>query len=238
MWASAPFEVHAVLVHAMQLGRAIETVPGHPRVRGDSLEARRGRYSFRGLLNSVGRRFSPNPESEAVRTTISLSASPESVWKALRFYEEVPDRPGLLLFILLPRPIRSEGEKTRVGASVRCVYDGGHIVKRVTVAEPDRLLRFEVLEQDLGIEHCVSMGEGSYEIRSAAGGSEVCLTTHYRGHLRPRALARPFERMLAHRVHRHILEGMRAALGAPAPERAIGDALGTDTQAISSALES
>jgi len=183
----------------------------------------RSTYRLRGLIDTIGRWFSPNPRGEAVTTAVSLGASPEAVWKALCFYEDVPDRPSLFLLSILPRPIRSEGEKTRVGAKVRCVYDGGHLVKRITAAEPAHRLRFEVLEQRLGMENCVSMGEGSYEIRPANGGSEVLLTTSYRGHLRPRFLWRPFERSFAHGVHRHVLAGMRAMLGASAQERAPSD---------------
>jgi Polyketide cyclase / dehydrase and lipid transport len=175
-----------------------------------------GRFALRGFVDSVGGWFSPNSENEAVTTTIRLSAPPELVWKTLRFYEEVPKRPGALLLVLLPRPIRSEGDKTQVGASIRCVYEGGHMVKRITASEPGHLLHFEVLEQNLGIENCVSTSEGSYKILPKGIGSEVLLTTHYRGHLRPRLLWRPLERLLAHHVHRHILEGMRSAL--PAPE--------------------
>lgn len=172
----------------------------------------RGKFTLRGLVDSLGRLFAPNSESEAVTTRTWLDARPDIVWKTLRFYEEVTKRPGVFLLALLPRPIRSEGEKTRVDASVRCVYEGGHMVKRITAAEPEHLLRFEVLEQHLGIENCLSTGEGSYEILPAQNGSEVLLTTHYRGHLRPRSLWRPFERIFAHQIHRHILEGMRAAL--------------------------
>jgi hypothetical protein len=180
----------------------------------DNAEPQPPKYSLRVLVDGVGRWFSVNPESEAVTTKIWLDASGDAVWTALRFYEDVPERPGLFLLAFLPRPIRSEGEKTRVGARVRCEYEGGHLVKRITAAEPGQLLRFEVLEQKLGLENCVSMGDGSYEIRPMDGGSEVLLTTHYRGHLRPRWLWRPFERFLAHRVHRHILEGMRTLLHA------------------------
>ena len=180
---------------------------------------RRDGFGLRALVDRLGGWFPPNPRSEAVVTTIRLDAAPELIWKTLRFYEDVPKRPGLFLTVLLPRPIRSEGEKTRVGASVRCEYEGGHLVKCITVAEPGHLLRFEVLEQKLGIENSVSMGEGSYEIRAAEGGSEVLLTTHYRGHLRPRFVWRPFERFLAHHVHRHILEGMKTLLTAAAGER-------------------
>ena len=167
---------------------------------------------LRRLVNDVGAWFPRNSSREAVTTRIRLDAPPEAVWKVLRFYEEIPNRPGPFLSALLPLPVRSEGEKTRVGASIRCIYEGGHLVKRITVSEPPHLLRFEVLEQNLGIENSVSMGEGSYEIQPREGGSEVLLTTQYVGHLRPRFLFRPVERMLAHHVHRHILEGMRTLL--------------------------
>ena len=70
---------------------------------------------------------------------------------------------------------------------------------------------------------CLSLSDGVYEIRAVPGGSEVALTTRYRGHLRPRALFRPLERRLTHEIHGHILAGMRTALEAaaaqPAPAR-------------------
>ena len=61
------------------------------------------------------------------------------------------------------------------------------------------------------------MTGGSYEMSDHPGGSELVLTTRYRGHLRPRWLWRPLERFLAHRLHRHILDGMRAALEPSVP---------------------
>jgi hypothetical protein len=179
----------------------------------DASSLQQGRHGLRRLLNGAGAWFPRNSEREAVTTEIRLDASAEAVWKALRFYEEIPNRPGPFLSALLPLPVRSEGDKTTVGASIRCIYQGGHLVKRITVSQPPHLLRFDVVEQNLGIENSVSMGEGSYEIRPCAGGgSEVLLTTHYIGHLRPRFFFRPVERMLAHHVHRHILEGMRTLL--------------------------
>ena len=178
----------------------------------DASSLQQGRLGLRRLLNAVGALFPRNSEREAVTTEIRFDASPEAVWKALRFYEEIPNRPGPFLSALLPLPVRSEGEKTTLGASIRCVYQGGHLVKRITVSVPPQVLRFDVLEQNLGIENSVSMGEGSYEIRPRVGGSEVLLTTHYIGHLRPRFFFRPVERTLAHHVHRHILEGMRTLL--------------------------
>ena len=170
------------------------------------------RVSLRHLVSRVGLLFPRNARSEAVETALHLEATPEAVWQSLLFYEEVPRRPLWFLRVFLPRPIRTDGEKMRVGATVRCSYDSGHLLKRITAVEPARLVRFDVLEQRLGVESCVSMSHGSYEIRAVTDGSEVVLTTHYCSHLRPRVLWRPFERWLAHRLHRHILDGMRVAL--------------------------
>lgn len=172
------------------------------------------RLGLRNLASRVGLLFPRNARSEAVETALYLDATPEEVWQGILFYEEVPRRPPWFLRIFLPRPIRTDGEKTRVGAIVRCTYDGGHLVKRITAVEPAHFMRFDVLEQHLGVEHCISMSQGSYEIRATEDGSQVVLTTHYRSRLRPRRLWRPLERRLAHGVHQYILDGMRAALPA------------------------
>ena len=175
-------------------------------------EVSRPRANVRSVASRVGLLFPRSARSEAVQTGLYLHAAPEAVWRGILFYEEVPRRPLWFLRIFLPRPIRTDGEKTRLGAIVRCTYDGGHLLKRITAVEPARLVRFDVLEQGLGVEDCVLMSRGSYEIRPAGGGSEVVLTTHYRSRLRPRWLWRPLERSLAHQLHRHILDGMRTAL--------------------------
>ena len=179
--------------------------------------------SLRRLASRVGLLFPHNPRGEAVETALHLNATPEEVWQGILFYEEVPRRPLWFLRIFLPRPIRTDGQKMRLGAIVRCTYDGGHLLKRITAVERARLVRFDVLEQRLGVEDCVSMRQGSYEIRAAEAGSEVLLTTRYHSHLRPRWLWRPLERCLAHRVHRHILDGMRAALAICAAEPDVGE---------------
>ena len=166
----------------------------------------------RSFVDWYGGLFAPTRAVEEITTRMQLPAPPERVWASLKFYEEVPSRPGPLLRIGLPAPVRSEGDKLRVGGTVRCVYEGGYVLKRTTATEVPNVLRFEVLEQRLGLERCLSLSDGVYEIRAAPGGSEVALTTRYRGHLRPRRLFRPLEHRLAHEIHGHILAGMRTAL--------------------------
>jgi len=183
-----------------------EIVSGGP-LQG-ALVARR-HLSLRAALDRLAQWFPRTTRREAVTTTLRLEVPRAHAWEALRFYEDIPTQPSALLRFILPTPIRSEGQKLQPGGLVRCTYEGGHLIKRVTVADPPGLLRFEVVVQDLGIEHCISLAEGSYEIREGATGCEVLLTTAYRGHLRPRFLWRPVERALAHAVHLHILQGMR-----------------------------
>jgi hypothetical protein len=165
--------------------------------------------------------------SEAVATRVHCDASPETVWKRIIFYEEVPGRAPFLLRVLLPRPVRTEGDKSAVGGMVQCTYKAGDLVKRITAVEPPCLVKFEVIEQRLGIEGCVIALGGSYEIRQCGDGADVVLTTNYRAYLRPRGLWRPLERLLAGQLHTHILNGMRADVphGAAAMRRAAMECL-------------
>jgi hypothetical protein len=173
------------------------------------------------LLARVGRLFPRNETDDDVATKTHFAASPETVWRGMIFYEEVPRRPTTLLRMFLPLPVRTQGEKTRVGATIECTYDGGYLEKRITAAETARFVRFEVLVQKLGIEDCISMQGGSYEYRAMDGGTDVVLTTGYRGHMRPRWLWRLFEHFLAHRLHHHILDGMRVTIEAFASPSAV-----------------
>ena len=158
----------------------------------------------------VSRLFARSPLKETVATRIRLDGSSETVWNHLLFYEEVPGRPPFPLRMLLPHPVRTEGIKTRVGATVRCVYSGGHLVKRITHVEPPHFLQFEVVEQDLGIESCILTLCGSYTLSACGPTTEVTIMTNYHAYLRPRYLWRPLEAFLIHQLHSHILRGVGA----------------------------
>lgn len=138
-------------------------------------------------------------------------------------YEEVPRRPPFPLRALLPHPVRTVGDKARVGGTVRCVYQAGDLVKRITTVEPASLLQFEVVEQNLGVENCILTLGGSYRISPCGDEADVVLITNYRAYLRPRPIWRPLELFLVRQLHCHILGGMRAAL--PHQELAAGSIL-------------
>jgi hypothetical protein len=134
------------------------------------------------------------------------------VWNHIMLYEEVPGQPPFLLRARLPQPLRTEGDKSRVGAMVRCAYREGDLVKRIVSVEPPYFLQFEVVEQRLGIEGCTLTRSGSYQIHPCGDATDVLLTTNYRAYLHPRFIWRPLEAVLVGQLHNHILDGIRRAI--------------------------
>lgn len=179
---------------------------------GAKQTARGAREPIRQLYGLVGRLLAGEAVGETVATERHFDFCPEAMWESKMFYEELSGKPPLLLRALLPCPIRTEGDKTRVGAMVRCAYSTGDLFKRITAVEPPYFLQFEVTKQHLGIEGCVEAVDGSYRIRRSAGGSEVVLTTNYRAYLRPRWAWRPLERLLVGTLHGYILDGILASV--------------------------
>lgn len=150
-----------------------------------------------------------NEETTSVHTRMTFAARPEQVWNRLMFYEQIDGRPPLLLRLLLPVPTGTEGRKSRIGDEARCVYEDGHLIKRITDLETGRRYRFEVVEQALSIGRGVKLAGGGYTLREVpGGGTEVTLATHYVSPARPRWLWRRIEAAVCHGLHRHILRSM------------------------------
>jgi hypothetical protein len=148
----------------------------------------------------------------SIVTGMRISASPGDVWEGLMFYEQIPERPPLHLRLLLPEPLRVEGLRSAVGDEARCVYDRGHLLKRVTGIDPGRRYEFAVVEQSLVIGRGIRLTGGSYTLLALAGGStRIELETRYVGSVRPRRLWTPLEAAVCHAFHRHILGAMRRA---------------------------
>jgi len=160
-------------------------------------------------------------QSVIVVTRIDVDATPERVWNSLVFYEGLDEAPPLYLRMLLPRPIRTEGAKSAVGDQATCLYQGGHLLKRLTKVEPHRLYEFLVVEQRLNLGGGVQLSGGCYALRELAGGhTELSMTTRYTCPNRPRWLLQPVEEAVCHLFHRHLL----GAIKRKAESRAARDA--------------
>lgn len=149
-------------------------------------------------------------ESTSIVTRMDFAAAPGQVWDGLMFYEQIDERPPLLLRLLLPLPIRTDGAKSAIGDEATCLYEGGHLLKRVTQIDPLRHYGFEVVEQQLAIGRGLLLTGGSYVLRELpAGHTEVAVTTRYLSRKRPRWLWHPVEAMVCHLFHRHLLRAIR-----------------------------
>ncbi len=150
-----------------------------------------------------------------VTTRVHFAASPAQVWEAMKFYEAIETRPPLLLRLLLPEPIRTEGGPPAVGRDVECTYKHGRLVKRITRIEHCDVYEFEIVEQELSVGGGISLAGGSYALRELAdGGTQVALQTRYVSSRWPRWLWSRLERVVCHWFHRYILRAMRRSIEA------------------------
>jgi hypothetical protein len=141
---------------------------------------------------------------------MTFAAPPEQVWQGLTFYEELGGRPPLHLRLLLPVPIGNEGRVSEVGDEATCLYEGGHLLKRITRIERDDLYEFEVAEQTLSFGGGMRLSGGRYTLRELPGGqTEVAVETRYRSTKWPRWFWKPLERMVCRWFHRYLLGAMR-----------------------------
>ena len=128
------------------------------------------------LRDSTGTATQPS----SIVTRMSFAASPVQVWKGLLFYEEIGGPPPTHLRLLLPVPIRTEGKVSEVGGEAMCLYEGGHLLKRVTRIEPGQFYEFEVAEQALSVGGGMRLSGGRYTLRELADGlTEVAVETRY-----------------------------------------------------------
>src|SRR5207245_2048725 len=108
------------------------------------------------------------PVVAEVRTGLTFRASLGKAWDGILFYEQVEHEPPWLLTLALPRPVRAEGSKAKVGDVQRCIYENGHLIKKVTRCEPGRELAFAVLEQHLHFERDVRYLDGTFRLEPLA----------------------------------------------------------------------
>ena len=150
------------------------------------------------------------PQASSIVTRMNFNASPEQVWRGLLFYEEIGGRPPTHLRLLLPVPIRTEGKVSEVGGEAMCLYEGGHLLKRVTRIERGHFYEFEVAEQSLSVGGGMRLSGGRYTLRELPDGlTEVAVETRYTSTKWPRWFWRPLERMVCHWFHRYLLGAMR-----------------------------
>lgn len=148
--------------------------------------------------------------ASTVVTRMTFDAPPAKVWKGLVYYEEIRERPPLHLRLLLPVPKGTEGKKSQVGSEAKCLYEGGHLMKRTTNVEEGKVYEFIVAKQALSVGGSMRLSGGRYTLEELPGDrTEVSVETRYTSSKWPRWFWKPLETMVCHWFHRFLLRSMR-----------------------------
>lgn len=148
------------------------------------------------------------PENSVV-TKFIFNSPPEKVWNELVFYENIKKKKPLQLRLLLPVPIRNVGDISKVGDETICLYDGGHMRKRITQILKNELYEFEIMEQELSLKLGIKLLGGHYKLQRLPGGrTEVTAVTNYDSYMLPRWIWRPVEFSVCHWFHNYLLNSI------------------------------
>lgn len=167
--------------------------------------------------------------TEVVTTSAVIDASAADCWESLQYYEEVEHEPPLILRIGLAHPLNTRGLCRDVGDVRTCLYNKGHLTKRITESRPGERLAFAVIDQAIGYERDVTLIDGAFDFEAIDDDRcRVTLTTRYEPHLGPRIAWRFGEHFAVHTLHEHVLEGMRREVTERAMQRDVATAGGAD----------
>ena len=147
--------------------------------------------------------------THSVLTKHIFNFPPEDVWKELLFYENLKKKQPILLRLLLPVPIGIEGSVEHTGDEALCLYQGGHLRKRLTQVVENELYQFEITEQNLSIKSGIQLSGGYYRLQNLPNQkTEVTAVTRYQSVAGPGWFWTPVEKMVCHWFHRYLLKSI------------------------------
>ena len=175
-------------------------------------------------LGSAGYDVAVAPSVYQVTTSIEIAASPQTVWRHVISYADMPE-PTDWVFrtgIGYPRRVRLEG--TGVGATRYCDFSTGSFVEPVTVWEPGKQLEFDVAESAAPMKEWSPYGDihpthlhgyftakrGRFVLKALPNGHTVVEGTSWYQHgLEPGPYWRWWSDAIVHRIHRRVLDHIK-----------------------------
>lgn len=170
------------------------------------------------------------PAVYEVTTSVEIAASPETVWRHVITYSEMP-APTEWLFragIAYPRRVRLAG--TGVGATRFCDFSTGSFVEPITVWEPARRLEFDVVASAAPMQEWSPYGaiqpahlhgyfksrKGRFVLQTLANGHTLLSGTSWYEHgLEPAPYWRWWSDAIIHQIHQRVLGHIKHLSEAP-----------------------
>jgi len=160
----------------------------------------------------------------AVRTSINIKSSPETVWKHVVSFTELKPPTEIIFRAGIAYPIHAKIEGKGVGAVRRCVFSTGEFVEPIKVWDEPKLLRFSVESMPAPMQEWTPYREvhpahldgylrseqGQFLLTALPDGStHLEGTTWYRDSIWPVIYWKPWSDFIIHRIHLRVLEHIK-----------------------------
>lgn len=157
-------------------------------------------------------------------TSVIVDASPETVWRHVVAFSELPPPQELMFIAGVAYPMRAEIKGDGVGAVRHCVFSTGSFVEPITVWDAPNRLAFDVAEQPdpmyeispwpyvhpAHLDHAFRSRRGQFLLtRLPDGRTRLDGTTWYTLDIGPTWYWRPVTDYIVHRIHLRVLKHIK-----------------------------
>jgi uncharacterized membrane protein YhaH (DUF805 family) len=163
------------------------------------------------------------PPPLEVTTTVEIDAPPETVWKHVVSFAELPEPDDWFFRTGAAYPMRAEIDGQGVGAVRHCVFSTGAFVEPIDVWDEPRRLGFTVAEQPPPLkewspwdthpphlDHYLVSQRGQFLLTPLPGGrTRLEGTTWYTNKMWPAAYWQLWSDMAIHRIHLRVLDHIK-----------------------------
>jgi uncharacterized membrane protein YhaH (DUF805 family) len=165
------------------------------------------------------------PPLFAATTVCEIAASPETVWRHVVSFGELPPPTERLFLAGIAYPVRARLEGRGVGAVRYCEFSTGPFVEPITAWEDNRRLAFDVASQPHPMREWSPYAElrpahlegffrsrrGEFRLTALPGGrTRLEGTTWYEQDIWPQTYWKPWSDYLVHAIHRRVLAHIKA----------------------------
>jgi uncharacterized membrane protein YhaH (DUF805 family) len=172
------------------------------------------------------------PPRFVVKTAIEINAPPETVWKQVVAFSEIPPPTEMLFRAGIAYPVRAEITGHGPGAVRHCVFSTGPFVEPIEVWDEPRLLSFGVTSTPAPLNELTPYGHiepkhlhgyfvseyGQFALTELPGGrTRLEGTTSYRNTIWPGQYWRLWSDYIIHRIHTRVLEHIKLEAEASYP---------------------
>jgi Polyketide cyclase / dehydrase and lipid transport len=155
-----------------------------------------------------------------VKTAIEVKAAPETVWRHVVSFSDLPSSRDWLFHLGIAYPIRAEIRGQGVGAVRLCEFSTGPFVEPIEVWDEPHLLKFSVTKNPAPMEELTPYREvhpphldgflvsqeGQFLLtKNSDGSTHLEGTTWYQHHLWPAGYWQIWSDFIIHRIHKRVL---------------------------------